>query len=222
MDANVDYFAKEVAADPKLANGFYAVGLSQGNSVIRGYMQKYNAPTAVRVLHIHGTVEGVAAFPQCPDSIVLCQKLTALLGSLAYNPLVQGILFQSNYFRDPALTNSTQYRTYSQIAQWNGEGSSFDPAQKTNFLKTQQLTMIKALGDTMIDPRESEWWGSYSTGSYTNLLTMRDTVWYGADTFGLKTLDLSGRLLFNTSNGNHLQFSNTDLENWMIDAGFGQ
>jgi hypothetical protein len=36
MNANVDEFAKRVRNDPLLANGFNAVGLSQGNNVIRG------------------------------------------------------------------------------------------------------------------------------------------------------------------------------------------
>eukprot|EP00965_Chrysotila_dentata_P067445 2232001-Pleurochrysis_carterae.AAC.1 len=35
MDASVDDFAKRVRADPKLANGFNAFGLSQGNNIIR-------------------------------------------------------------------------------------------------------------------------------------------------------------------------------------------
>ena len=42
MDASVDVFAEKVRADPNLANGFNAFGLSQGNNVIRGYIQKYN------------------------------------------------------------------------------------------------------------------------------------------------------------------------------------
>jgi hypothetical protein len=37
----VDVFAAKIRADPKLANGFNAVGFSQGNSLIRGYIQKY-------------------------------------------------------------------------------------------------------------------------------------------------------------------------------------
>ena len=38
---SVDVFAAKIRADPKLANGFNAVGFSQGNSLIRGYIQKY-------------------------------------------------------------------------------------------------------------------------------------------------------------------------------------
>ena len=41
MDKSVDVFAAKVRADPKLAKGFNAYGLSQGNNVIRGYITKY-------------------------------------------------------------------------------------------------------------------------------------------------------------------------------------
>lgn len=37
MDKSVDEFAKRVKADPKLANGFNAYGMSQGNNLIRGW-----------------------------------------------------------------------------------------------------------------------------------------------------------------------------------------
>jgi len=36
MDRSVDAFAERVRKDPKLTNGFNAIGLSQGNNVIRG------------------------------------------------------------------------------------------------------------------------------------------------------------------------------------------
>ena len=44
MDKSVDEFAKRVKNDTKLAGGFNALGLSQGNNLIRGYIQKYNDP----------------------------------------------------------------------------------------------------------------------------------------------------------------------------------
>jgi len=40
MDASVDVFAESVKADPKLKDGFHAIGLSQGNNVIRGYITR--------------------------------------------------------------------------------------------------------------------------------------------------------------------------------------
>lgn len=41
MDASVDVFAESIKADPKLKDGFHAIGLSQGNNVIRGYITRW-------------------------------------------------------------------------------------------------------------------------------------------------------------------------------------
>merc|ERR1712086_1012832 len=65
MDASVEFFAKKVKADPKLANGFDAFGLSQGNNVIRGYITKYNDPPVRNFMSICGINAGVGAFPAC-------------------------------------------------------------------------------------------------------------------------------------------------------------
>ena len=119
MDKSVDVFAAKVRADPKLTGGFYAMGLSQGNNLIRGYIQKYNDPPVKSFLSICGINAGVAAFPQCAPSIPVlgkvCLALNSLLGDLAYNALVQGILMQANYFRDPAKLSSPAYMQHSQV-----------------------------------------------------------------------------------------------------------
>ena len=59
MDENVDVFAEKVRADPNLAKGFNCVGLSQGNNICRGYIQRYNDPVAFTHLSIHGPIAGV-------------------------------------------------------------------------------------------------------------------------------------------------------------------
>lgn len=128
MDKSVDVFAKKIKADPKLAGGFNAIGFSQGNSLIRGYIHKYNDPPVVNFISAHGTVMGVAAFPQCfrqgkPLGLI-CKAFAEVLGDLAYNGLAQNILFQAGYYRDPKWTNSKAYKKHSQIAQWNNEGET--------------------------------------------------------------------------------------------------
>jgi hypothetical protein len=119
----------------------------------------------------------------------------------------------------------------------NGEGNSFDPAFKTNFLKTESLTFIKALGivfhfriiityliwtivysyigDNMIDPKESEWYGTYE-GDFNTIIPLSQSPWFLNDTFWLQTLSNQGRLSYNTSTGDHLQFTTADLQNWML------
>ena len=217
MDKSVDVFAKKIKANPKLANGFTAIGFSQGNSLIRGYVQKYNDPPINFVLHVHGTVSGVAGFPQCDPTGSFCKGVAHLCGSLAYNSLVQGILFQADYFRDPTKVNSTAYKTYSQLARWNNEGLSLNKQINANFGKTNKFVMVKALGDTMVFPNEGEWWGHFKDGDddYKTVLRMNETEWYTSDLFGLKTANEAGKIHFESTPGNHLQFTEKELFGWI-------
>jgi len=218
MDKNVEVFAEAIKKDPKLAGGFNAVGFSQGNSIIRGYIQKYNDPTVSTWLSVHGTVVGVASFPKCNPSGLLgpvCNELDRfIVGPLAYTKFVQNRLFQANYFRDPKHVNSASYKANSQIAQWNNEGDKIDPTIPTNFGKTKRFVMIKAEKDSMIYPNDGEWWGALDSDGKTRL-AMKDTEWYKKDLFGLKTADEAGKIFYNTTEGDHLQFSHAQLYGWM-------
>eukprot|EP01062_Namystynia_karyoxenos_P039779 TRINITY_DN2892_c0_g1_i6.p1 TRINITY_DN2892_c0_g1~~TRINITY_DN2892_c0_g1_i6.p1 ORF type:complete len:379 (+),score=175.36 TRINITY_DN2892_c0_g1_i6:106-1137(+) len=214
MNKNVDEFAKKIKADPQLAGGFNCVGFSQGNSLCRGYIEKYNNPPVKSFVSVHGTLMGVSGFPQCNPSSAICRALAAALGDLAYNKLIQDVLFQADYFRAPKRVSTEAYKKRSQLAQWNGEGEAFNSTYKASFLQTQRFAMVKALGDTMVFPNEGEWWGHFAEGSYEKVVAMKDTEYYKQDTFGLRTLDEQGRLTFNTTTGNHLQFSEQQLFWW--------
>merc|ERR1712039_335774 len=159
MNDNVDEYAKRVRADPKLANGFHAVGFSQGNSVVRGYIHKYNDPPVNTFISVHGTVMGVAAFPNCFQQGkplgMICKAFAEVLGDLAYNSLVQGILFQADYYRAASKTSGEGYLTHSQIAQWNNEKNA-NSTYTANFGKVKQFAMVKALQDSMVYPNEGE------------------------------------------------------------------
>ena len=101
------------------------------------------------------------------------------------------------------------------IAQWNNEGAVVNATYKANFVKVQRFIMIKALKDSMVYPNEGEHWGHYADGSLTHVLPMRETKWYTQDLFGLKTVDTAGKMLFNHTEGNHLQFSRDQLIFWV-------
>merc|ERR1712014_467282 len=93
MDRSVDVFAAKIRADPKLKGGFNAAGFSQGNSLIRGYIHKYNDPPVNAFLSVHGTVMGVSAFPFCfrqekPLGLI-CKALAEILGDAAYSKTVK-------------------------------------------------------------------------------------------------------------------------------------
>lgn len=217
MDDSIDLFAKKIQADKNLANGFNAAGFSQGNSLIRGYINKYNDPPVKSFLSVHGTVMGVSGIPQCkPVGLMslVCEPLAKLAGTFGYTGLVQKHLFQADYFRDPTRLSKDDYKN-SQLAILNNEGATPNPDYKTNFGKTEQFVMVKAMADTMVYPNEGEHWGSLADGSFKTVLPMKETTVYKNDLFGLKTADEAGKIKFETTPGNHLQFSETDLFGWI-------
>ena len=115
-------------------------------------------------------------------------------------------------------TNTSAYQENSEIGAWNVEGAEESNASaqtqiKENFARTQKFAMIKADGDTVVVPREGEWFGAYD--SNYELLDMKDTRWYIKDTFGLRTADEAGKITFNSTVGNHLDFSTDELFGWL-------
>jgi len=74
--------------------------------------------------------------------------------------------------------------------------------------------MIKAEKDSMIYPNDGEWWGAFAADGKTRL-AMKDTEWYKNDLFGLKTADEAGKIFFNSTKGNHLQFTEEQLFGWV-------
>eukprot|EP00754_Rhynchopus_humris_P007918 Rhum_TRINITY_DN13622_c0_g4::Rhum_TRINITY_DN13622_c0_g4_i1::g.62086::m.62086/K01074/PPT; palmitoyl-protein thioesterase len=218
MDRNIDIFAEKIRADPKLAGGFNAIGFSQGNSLIRGYIHKYNNPPVHTFVSVHGTVMGVSGFPECHPSTPfigpICKDIDRLLGDLAYYKTTQDVLFQAGYYRDPMRRTTADYKANSEIAQYNNEGNTFNQTYKDNFVTLKRLVMIKALKDDVVIPREGEWWGSYAEGSFKTLLNMTETDVYKKDTFGLRTVHEAGKMIFNTTDRGHVEFSNAQLAWW--------
>ncbi|KAL1528540.1 hypothetical protein AB1Y20_009883 [Prymnesium parvum] len=222
MNDNVDVFAAAIRKDPKLKGGFNCVGFSQGNLICRGYIQKYHGigdyPLVQNWLSVHGTVSGVAGFPHCdPDGLLgpVCKQISHLCGDLAYTKLTQQLLFQIDFYRDPMRVHTDSYKQNSQIGEWNNEGVSVNATYKENFIKLKRLIMIKAEKDTMVFPNEGEWWGHFADGDLTTVLPMKETKWYKDDVFGLKTVDQAGKIFFNTTSGNHLQFTRDELIGWV-------
>jgi len=222
MNKNVDVFAEAIKKDSNLAGGINAVGFSQGNSVVRGYIQKYGSlpgyPTVSTWLSVHGTVVGVASFPKCNPSGLLgpvCKFIDRFAaGPIGNTEFMQNHIFQADYFRDPKLVNTSEYKANNQLAQWNNEGNKVDPTIAENFGKVKRFAMIKALKDTMIYPNDGEWWGAFDADGKTRL-AMNETEWYKKDLFGLKTADEAGKIFFNTTTGDHLQFTEAELFGWV-------
>ena len=235
MDASVDVFAEAVRKDEKLKDGFHAVGFSQGNNVIRGYIARYNEPAVDSFLSINGVNGGVGAVPYCEptrrvdsnhtgiDSLGtlghfggICDMLMEQASRKAYTEWSQEHLFQANYWRDPRPVERESYRKYSQLAQWGNEGLAFNQTLKDNWNKTKQFVWILATEDGMVWPREGEQWGAPDPQDpFHHILGMNETEWFINDLFGLKTAQENGKNFFESFEGDHLQFTLDQYNQWV-------
>ncbi|CAK4079723.1 unnamed protein product [Aphanomyces euteiches] len=214
LNKQVDYFANVVAKDPKLANGFNAMGFSQGNLVIRGYIERYNNPPVHSFLSVHGPLAGVAALPHCQPTNIICKTISQMISTAAYADSIQAKVTQANYFRDPKrIPEYLEHALF--LPDINNEKKSKNTTYKDNFVKLDHLVLVRAAKDTMVYPHASEWFGAYEDGNWDKVLPMNETTWYKEDSFGLKTLDQQGKITFIETPGDHLQLSTTILLGWI-------
>jgi palmitoyl-protein thioesterase len=205
LDDQVDYFASVVQNDNHLIQGFNAIGYSQGNLVIRGYIERYNNPPVKNFISMHGPLAGVGSFPNCPIEKPFCRLFAEILGLLAYHPKVQDHLAQANYYRDP-------YRTeeFLSIARFlpdiNNEDDSKNSSYSSQWSSLESVCLVKALSDTVVIPKDSEWFGFFQENSFKDIWDFSETPWYLNDLFGLQTLNKAGKVYFNTTDDNHLEF----------------
>eukprot|EP00979_Chaetoceros_neogracilis_P008680 scaffold1925_cov162-Chaetoceros_neogracile.AAC.2 len=141
MNENIDIFALKVKSDPKLSNGFNAVGFSQGNYVLRWCIAKYYDPPVHTFLSVSGVNDGISAVPYCIPSMStnttrnetvahsrpspkpnprlhnkICDALMEVASHKAYSEFSQTHSFQANYYRDPRRVEKLDNQTYPQLA----------------------------------------------------------------------------------------------------------
>lgn len=219
MDASVDVFATAVQQDAQLANGFHAIGFSQGNNIIRGYIAKYNDPPVKTFLSVNGVNAGEGAVPYCRPGHVtggMCDLLMEQASRAAYTNYAQQHSFQANYWRDPRASEFHVYQKYCQLANWNNEGLVFNQTLKDNYAKTETFVWIMATDDGMVWPKEGEQWGAPDPKNpFQNILPREQTEWFQKDLFGLKTAEDAGKNHYESFKGDHLQFSMDDFDGWI-------
>jgi len=228
MDASVEIFAGKVQADPALADGFQAMGFSQGNNVIRGYIAKFNDPPVKTFISVNGVNAGTAAVPYCiPSSSAkdnidisfpsVCDLLMEQASRAAYTTYAQKHSFQANYWRDPRKKEFPTYQKHCQLAQWNNEGlTGVNETLRTNWSKTDRFVWILAEEDEMVWPKEGEQWGAPDPENpFRGILAREETAWFKENLFGLRTAEEAGKNIYTSFEGDHLQFSRDDLDEWV-------
>jgi len=208
----IEIAAEQIAADPKLAGGFNCIGLSQGGQFLRAYVERYNSPPVHNLITLGGQHQGVFAFPDtCVNDTQLCETLRQLLTFGAYLPWVQESVTPANYWHNSL--HPEEYQTKNIFLPDINNDGSFNATYKKNMLSLNAFVMVKFLNDTVVVPRASEWFGFYDDGSDTKTHSLQESELYQKDTIGLKQLDNQNKLVFLSTLGEHLQFT----EKWFVE-----
>jgi len=214
MNANdqIAYAAQELKALPELANGFNAMGFSQGGQFLRAYVERYNNPKVYNLVSVGGQHQGVYGFPKCPGSNnFFCEKVRELLNIGAYDPSVQDHLCQAEYWHDPLQLDEYLQKCVF-LPDINNELATKNSTYKRNMISLNNLGLVLFLNDSVVQPRESEWFGFYKEGQDKIVLPVQNTTLYLEDWIGLKTLMDSKRVQFISTEGDHLQFT----DDWFV------
>ncbi|KAM3934194.1 palmitoyl-protein thioesterase 1 [Leptodactylus fuscus] len=206
VNKQLDLVCEQLAKDPRLQNGYNGMGFSQGGQFLRAVVQKCPSPPMKNLISIGGQHQGVYGFPRCPGEISqICDWIRKTLNAGAYTKVVQEHLVQAEYWHDPL--NEDQYRNGSiflaDLNQENGVNESY----KRNLQTLEKFVMVKFLNDSMVDPVDSEWFGFYKPGQSKETMTLQESSLYTEDRLGLREMDKAGKLVFLTTEGEHLQFT---------------
>ena len=192
MNDEIAQIAGKLAADENLSEGFNAVGFSQGGQFLRAYTEMYNNPRVYSLITMGGQHQGVYGIPDClAPNVTLCEVVRDLLDLGAYIPIVQEVSVQAQYWHDPL--NEELYRENNIFLPNINNDGTFNQTYKDNMLSLENFVMVQFMNDTVVIPRESEWFGFYAPGQDSEILPLEDSPLYIEDWLGLQELDNTGR-----------------------------
>ena len=97
-DDQISYACKLIGADPRLQNGYNAIGLSQGGLLMRGVAERCPHPPVRNLITFGSPHQGIYGIPWCKviiKSAFVCGLLRRFLSKNVYTQLVQGKLILS-------------------------------------------------------------------------------------------------------------------------------
>ena len=189
------------------------VGLSQGALIARYIAESCTDVKVRNLLSIGGPNMGVTDIPHCFNG-AFCGLVNKVARTLVYLNIVQDHLGPAGYFRDPA--QFSRYEADSVfLGKLNNETSAPVSAEKERFSDLNGLMLVMFEQDTMVYPKESEWFQTLDS-SDKSVVALEDTDFYKNDLIGLKALNEAKKVQFVSIDGDHLQFSSSDITDTFI------
>lgn len=212
VNDQVSMVCKNLSQDARLQNGFNAIGFSQGGQFLRALVQRCSTVKVHNLISVGGQHQGVFGFPRCPGAnSTLCDEVRRLLNLGAYLSFVQDHLVQAEYWQDPF--NIPEYKEKCVFLPDINQENMMNVDYKTRLSALSNLVLVKFTEDTMVQPRESEWFGFYKEGQDKETYTLFESRLWQQDLLGLQHLNSTGRLHFIPAPFDHLRFS----QDWFVD-----
>jgi palmitoyl-protein thioesterase len=215
VSEQVEQLCDVLAADPILstAPAVDAIGFSQGGQFLRAYVERCNAPPVRSLLTFGSQHNGIVRFRACGDNDYLCKGAMALLRFNTWSGFVQSRLVPAQYYRDPEPTEYEHYLDSSAfLADINNERVLKNTLYAERVAALENFVMIMFEDDTTVIPKETAWFEEVN-GTESVPLRARDL--YREDWIGLRALDRKGGLRFRQIPGDHMQFTDETLEEYM-------
>ncbi|KAL0270574.1 UNVERIFIED_CONTAM: hypothetical protein PYX00_007940 [Menopon gallinae] len=209
LNANrqVELACETLRSNSKLQDGYNAIGFSQGAQFLRAVAERCPTPPMKTLISIGGQHQGVYGLPKCAQpNPRWCDIVRKMLNHGAYIGWVQNGLVQAQYWHDPL--NEKDYKTYSIfLADINNEKASKNESYIENFKKLEKLVLVRFEKDSMVNPRESSWFGFYAPGQSRIILPYNETDLYKNNLIGLKDLVEENKVTFLSVDDDHLHFT---------------
>jgi palmitoyl-protein thioesterase len=159
-----------------------------------------------------GQHQGVYGLPNCPSlTTKTCDYLRQLLNFAAYAGWVQRLLVQATYWHDPL--NEDLYKSKSSFLSEINNEVTINQDYIGRLQSLNKFVMIKFENDTIVQPRETSWFGFYKPGSDKEMMTLEESDIFTKDRLGLKKMKEDGKLAFLAMPGNHMQIS----KSWFVE-----
>jgi len=185
------------------------LGLSQGGLIARFIAQQCPTAKPVRnLVTLGGPNRGVAAIPNCGDGGFMCDIIDFVVDNMVYYDLIQDLVGPAGYFRDP--NDLERYIEDCVFLPYHNNEKNFQQSivDRVQALHGAMFVMFDA--DTVVYPRESEWFHELQADGSVKIL--EETELYLSDKIGLKNLVEDGRAQFLSFPGQHLQITNSQID----------
>ncbi|KAH7128689.1 Alpha/Beta hydrolase protein [Dendryphion nanum] len=207
----------DLASHPILstAPAVNALGFSQGGQFLRGFVERCNVPPVKTLVTFGSQHNGISKYQVCGPGDWLCKSWVGLLKGNTWSDYVQSHLVPAQYFR--SVNESTgepteEYLEFSNfLADINNERRVKNATYSKNLASLDKLVLYLFGDDETVIPKESGWFAQVN-GTSGEVTGLRDRKIYKEDWIGLRKLDEKGGLVFETTEGRHMELSDELLE----------